>query len=107
MPKMSKQVISILMPLEANSKVPLTSENMLSVVNRITLPAEQFKRPLLVEQFIAEEMAEYPITYKRMRVPKREELVQNKLKSDRGNNVVIEFLGLYLKLEKKLTFLEL
>jgi len=107
MPKMSKQVISILMPLEANVKIPLTSENMLSVVNRITLPAEQFKRPILVEQFIAEEMAEYPITQKKMGVTKREKLVQNKLMSGRSNHVVVEFLALYLKLEKKLTYLEL
>lgn len=105
MSKIAKQILSILLPLEPNTKVKLTSHNILNIVNRIPLPAQQLKRPRIVDEFIEEEMSEYPVTKKPVKVSRREQIIQAKLKENMGNSLINEFFGLYLKLEKKLTYL--
>ena len=53
MSKFSKQVLSILMPVAENSKLIVTSENMLQVINRIPLISEHSKNSAMVDKFIA------------------------------------------------------
>lgn len=103
---MSKKVMSIFMPLQANSKVVVTSENMLSVLNRIPLVTDSRKHINEADKFVSAEMKMYPVTSESFpKMSKREELVAAKVKNSLKNSLVEEFYTLYLKLEKKLTFL--
>lgn len=51
---MSKRILKILLPIEADSNIRATTSNLLNFINRVPCDAEAINRPSNAAQFVAE-----------------------------------------------------
>ena len=104
---MSKRIFKMIVPIEGGRGSRKNTNNIHKYINKVTCDVNEWTKPSEAVRFVEEELEEYPFSEESEAIPKREEILRIHLKQNYLKEKVVRLLKLSLKLEKKISFLEL